>query len=122
MSEYRAPTTDMMFVLEHIADLGGLSKRPGFEHADPDTVAGVLDEAARFMEEQVAPLNRIGDEVGVRVEGDVVVRQAAEAHDLAVDLDDAPGVRTKRLGDAQGHGRGRDGGEAGALHCDPPGA
>ena len=27
-----------------------------------------------------------------------------------------------QLGDAKGHGRGRDGGEAGALHRDPPGA
>ena len=76
MSEYRAPADDMMFVLEHIVDLATLAKRPGFEHADVETVAGVLDEAARFMEEQVAPLNRIGDTEGVRVEGDQVFHPA----------------------------------------------
>ena len=70
MSEYRAPTDDMMFVLDHIADLNTLSGREGFEHADSDTVAGLLDEAARFMEEQLVPLNKPGDEQGLRQEGD----------------------------------------------------
>ncbi len=72
MPDYRAPTTDMMFVLEHVADLAQLAQRPGFEHADPDTVAALLDEAARFVEEQLAPLNRLGDTEGLRVEGDRV--------------------------------------------------
>ena len=34
---------------------------PGYEHADPETVAGILDEAGRFFAEQFAPLNRVGD-------------------------------------------------------------
>ena len=49
MSEYRAPTDDMLFVLEHIADLSELANRAGYEHADLETVEGVLEEAARFM-------------------------------------------------------------------------
>lgn len=87
MSDYRAPTADMMFVLEHIADLPTLSTRPGFEHADVETIEGVLDEAARFMEEQVAPLNRLGDTEGVRVEGDQVFHPQgfAEAYARFVD-------------------------------------
>lgn len=68
MPEYRAPTADMLFVLEHIANLSQLATREGYELADLDTVEGVLDEAARFMEEQLAPLNRKGDEEGVVVE------------------------------------------------------
>ncbi len=68
MSEYRAPTDDMLFVLEHIADLSELASRAGYEHADLETVEGVLEEAARFMEEQLAPLNRKGDEEGLVVE------------------------------------------------------
>ena len=68
MSEYRAPTDDMLFVLEHIADLSELANRAGYEHADLETVEGVLEEAARFMEEQLAPLNRKGDEEGLVVE------------------------------------------------------
>jgi alkylation response protein AidB-like acyl-CoA dehydrogenase len=68
MSGYSAPTTDMLFVLEHIANLSQLATRKGYELADLDTVEGVLDEAARFMEEQLAPLNRKGDEEGVVME------------------------------------------------------
>ncbi len=68
MSEYSAPTADMLFVLEHIAGLSELADRDAYEHADLDTVEGLLDEAARFMEEQLVPLNRKGDEEGVVVD------------------------------------------------------
>ena len=61
VSDYSAPLTDIRFVLEHVTDLAGLAKLEGYEHADPATVVGILDEAARFFEEQFAPLNRIGD-------------------------------------------------------------
>jgi alkylation response protein AidB-like acyl-CoA dehydrogenase len=57
----------MMFVLEHIANLSELASREGYEHADLETVDGVLDEAARFMEEQLVPLNQKGDQEGVVV-------------------------------------------------------
>ena len=68
MSDYRAPTDDMLFVLEHIAGLPELANRQGYDHADLETVEGVLGEAARFMEEQLAPLNQKGDQEGVVVE------------------------------------------------------
>jgi len=58
----------MLFVLEHIANLSELASREGYDHADLETVAGVLDEAARFMEEQLAPLNQKGDQEGLLVE------------------------------------------------------
>lgn len=72
MSQYRAPIADMRFVLEHIVGLERLSSHDRFAHADLDTVGSLLDEAARFMEEQLVPLNRIGDEVGVHQEGDQI--------------------------------------------------
>jgi len=68
MSDYKAPTNDMLFVLEHIANLPELASREGYEHADLETVEGVLDEAARFMEEQLVPLNQKGDQEGLIVE------------------------------------------------------
>ena len=68
MSDYRAPTDDMLFVLEHIAGLPELANRKGYDHADLETVEGVLGEAARFMEEQLAPLNQKGDQEGLVVE------------------------------------------------------
>lgn len=51
----------MRFVLEHVIDLAGLAALPGFGHADPETVAGIMEEAGRFFSEQFAPLNRVGD-------------------------------------------------------------
>ena len=87
MSDYKAPTDDMLFVLEHIADLSDLAKRQGYEHADLETVGGVLGDAARFMEEQLAPLNRKGDEEGVTVRNDQVFHPEgfADAYDRFVD-------------------------------------
>ena len=61
MGEYSPPLEDMLFVLQHVVDVGRLAELPGYEHADPDTVAGILDEAGRFFAEQFAPLNRVGD-------------------------------------------------------------
>src|SRR5688572_5021735 len=64
MAEYSAPLRDIRFVLEHLADLDGITKLAAFEHVDADGVYSVLEENARFMEDLVAPLNRVGDEQG----------------------------------------------------------
>ncbi len=62
MADYSAPLDDIRFVLTRIAGLGELSGYEGFEHAEPDMVVSILEECARFMENEVAPLNRVGDE------------------------------------------------------------
>ena len=72
MSEYSAPTDDMMFVLEHIADLDGLAAHEQFAHADLDTAAALLDEAGRFMSSEVAPLNVPGDQQGLGFDEGVI--------------------------------------------------
>ena len=59
MSDYRPPLDDIDFVLNSITDLSSISKLNGFQHADPDTVQGVLAEAGRFFSEVIAPTNRI---------------------------------------------------------------
>ncbi len=59
---YAAPLKDMMFVMRELAGLEDVRRLPGFEEANDDTVQAVLEEAARFNAEVVAPLNRIGDE------------------------------------------------------------
>ena len=48
MSEYRAPTNDMLFVLEHIADLSELASRAGYEQADLETVEGSRRSSALY--------------------------------------------------------------------------
>jgi 3-(methylthio)propanoyl-CoA dehydrogenase len=60
-SDYIPPLSDMRFVLENVVDLAGVVALPGYEHADPDTVAGVLEEAGRLFSQEFAPLNRVGD-------------------------------------------------------------
>jgi alkylation response protein AidB-like acyl-CoA dehydrogenase len=77
MADFTPPLRDIKFNLRHIADLDGLIGYPGFEHVDPDTIDGALDEAGRFMSEVVAPTNRAGDEIGCTWEdGDVTTPEA----------------------------------------------
>ena len=64
MAEYTAPLGDIRFVLEHLVDLPSITALPPFEHVEPDGVLAVLEEYARFMEQEIAPLNRIGDVQG----------------------------------------------------------
>jgi alkylation response protein AidB-like acyl-CoA dehydrogenase len=61
MPSYRAPVKDTLFVLDAIVDLQGHAGLPGFAAATPDTVAAILEEAAKFCEEVLAPLNLSGD-------------------------------------------------------------
>ena len=58
---YRAPLKDMLFVMNELAGLEAVSQLPGFEEATPETAQAVLEEAAKFNEQVVAPLNRAGD-------------------------------------------------------------
>jgi alkylation response protein AidB-like acyl-CoA dehydrogenase len=73
MSEYQAPLEDIQFLLEHVVGLDEIAALPGFEDAQPELVAGLLEEAAKFMSEVLSPLNRVGDLEGSRVEDGVVV-------------------------------------------------
>jgi 3-(methylthio)propanoyl-CoA dehydrogenase len=61
MADYRAPVKDMLFCMQELADLEAVAKLPGFEEAGIDTAAAVLEEAARFNQNVVSPLNRDGD-------------------------------------------------------------
>ncbi len=72
MSEYSAPIDDMLFVLEHVADLGDLATRERFAHADLETAGALLDEAGRFMSAEVAPLNAVGDQQGLVYDDGVI--------------------------------------------------
>jgi 3-(methylthio)propanoyl-CoA dehydrogenase len=64
MSRYVPPLEEHNFVLNHVAGLEEISKLNGYQHADPATVATILDEAGRFFAEVIEPLNRTGDEEG----------------------------------------------------------
>lgn len=66
MSTYTAPLNDIRFALHDVLQVTPLFASLGFDDANRETVDAVLDECARMCETVLAPLNRIGDEQGVR--------------------------------------------------------
>ncbi|MGB0843616.1 MAG: acyl-CoA dehydrogenase [Alphaproteobacteria bacterium] len=72
MYPYNAPVADMQFVLKHIAKIDEVCDLPKYEDASPDLIDAVLDEAAKFTGEVLAPLNHTGDIQGATYENGVV--------------------------------------------------
>jgi acyl-CoA dehydrogenase len=70
MPVYRAPVDEMTFLLSDVFHLDRYNNLPGFAEATPDVVEAVLAEAAKFSEQALAPLNRIGDKEGCRRNAD----------------------------------------------------
>lgn len=68
MSHYRAPLADLQFLLNDVLHIEELFSLPDFAHADRDIVRGVLEEGARFAEQELAPANVISDQEGARFE------------------------------------------------------
>ena len=58
---YSAPLKDMLFNIEHLARIDQIAQLPGFEDADLGTAQAVLEEAAKFNQDVLAPLNWEGD-------------------------------------------------------------
>ncbi len=72
MTTYTAPVADMLFVLEELAGIEEIATLPGYGDVTPDLVRTVLDEAAKFTSGVIAPLNRVGDRQGSRLENGIV--------------------------------------------------
>jgi alkylation response protein AidB-like acyl-CoA dehydrogenase len=72
MSEYKAPVADMRFVMHEIAGLEKIGALPGYQDASEDVIDAALEEAAKFAGGVLAPLNRIGDKQGAKLENGVV--------------------------------------------------
>ena len=70
---YRAPVKDILFVLNELLHHEELARLPGYEDYSPELAESVLEEAAKFAEGVLAPLNRPGDEEGSRWTADGVV-------------------------------------------------
>ncbi len=61
MPQYAAPTRDTMFVLGDVLKLADYSSLQGFENVSPDLVATIVEEAGKFANEILFPLNQSGD-------------------------------------------------------------
>jgi len=66
---YRAPINDMLLALNHGAGLEAAVKAGHYGDFDADITAAVLEEAGKFASDVLAPLNRVGDENGIKLEG-----------------------------------------------------
>jgi alkylation response protein AidB-like acyl-CoA dehydrogenase len=66
MPEYKAPLREIKFVTDEVLDMPGhYASLPAFaDVATPDMVDAIVTEGAKFCENVLSPLNKVGDEEG----------------------------------------------------------
>ena len=65
MLSYKAPITDIKFLIEDVFDYyGHYKKYPEFEEATPDLTDAILQECAKFCENELLPIYQSGDKEG----------------------------------------------------------
>ena len=69
---YKSPVRDLTFVLTEVLDIDRYANQPGFQDVSSDLAQQVLEEAGRFADEVIAPINNPGDKEGCSIEGSVV--------------------------------------------------
>jgi len=74
MAEYKVPLKDMSFLLYEVFKADEMwQKLPKLaEQVDKDTAEAILQECAKIAEQELAPISREGDEVGVSFKDGVV--------------------------------------------------
>ncbi|MBW3097461.1 acyl-CoA dehydrogenase C-terminal domain-containing protein [Pseudohoeflea coraliihabitans] len=66
MPVFKAPVDDTLFILHEVLNLDRYANMPGFSDASADVVEAIIQEAARFSEEVLFPLNQVGDQEGCK--------------------------------------------------------
>jgi alkylation response protein AidB-like acyl-CoA dehydrogenase len=61
MTIYKAPVEDVTFLFNDVFQFDNYNNLPGFSDASADVRAAILDEAAKFSEQVIQPLNHSGD-------------------------------------------------------------
>ncbi len=84
---YRPATADQLLALEVCAGIGELAQSERFAAAEPDMVAAIVEGIGAFAAGEWAPLNRVGDLEGAKLENGVVRLPAGfnEAYDRYVE-------------------------------------
>ncbi|HAT34806.1 MAG TPA: acyl-CoA dehydrogenase, partial [Rhodospirillaceae bacterium] len=72
MTEYSPPLRDMRFCLHEMGLTDRARALPGFEEIGAELADAILEESGKFAAEVLAPLNRVGDTEGARLENGVV--------------------------------------------------
>ncbi|MFN7238406.1 MAG: acyl-CoA dehydrogenase C-terminal domain-containing protein [Brevundimonas sp.] len=63
---YKAPVRDLTFFLNEVLEIDRYTNQAGFSDVSSDLVGQILEEGAKFAEEVIAPLNRVGDQEGCK--------------------------------------------------------
>lgn len=82
MTQYRAPVTDYRFIFERLLRSADRAAVSG-DDLDDALALAVIDEAARFAEERLAPLHHSGDQQGCRLDQGQVTTPAGWAQAFA---------------------------------------
>ncbi|GAC05983.1 MAG: acyl-CoA dehydrogenase [Alteromonadaceae bacterium] len=73
MLQYKAPVMDMKFLIEDVFKYyKHYESYPEFAEATPDLVDAILQECAKFCENELLPLNQSGDKEGCQFDNGVV--------------------------------------------------
>ena len=73
MLQYKAPIMDIKFLIEDVFKYySHYEKYPEFAEATPDLVDAILQECAKFCENELLPLNQSGDKEGCKFDNGVV--------------------------------------------------
>jgi len=77
MPEYKAPIRNIQFAMNEVLDFQSHYAQLSFDdEASPDIVDAILEEAAKFAENIIAPLNSVGDEQGCTFDNGKVLTPA----------------------------------------------
>lgn len=72
MNAYTPPTADQLLAIRVNAGIEELATTEKFAHAEPDLVEAIVEGVGQFAAGKFAPLNRVGDLEGARLENGVV--------------------------------------------------
>ena len=72
MIPFTPPTADQLLAIRVNAGIDELAKTERFAHAEPDLVEAIVEGVGQFAAGEFAPLNRVGDLEGAKLENGVV--------------------------------------------------